>query len=300
MWRRWRQKFSSTAHDVTDTDYVQITNLAASSLEECRKADSTNNAIYKKRLKTVENLAGVTVDVDRFYPPAETNEKRYMRWRQENQAVRADWQAIAVEALSQHNLSVRKTEYDAWMAVPMVLERECSMRMPCDFFDADHDRALEDYRLFDRDTIETGNCTQADLYNQKIYSKKLKNHLKARSQLSGTLWALACTAEPRQPPSNTDRRAKLLGRATLVSAIKQAVAVETLFMDYGMHAGIDYEPQYAQEVMSFLKREQEVVPLPSAPPLYPHVVVAFDDDEEGNTLPSNTETVSVHTRADLA
>ena len=81
-----------------------------------------------------------------------------------------------------------------------------------------------------------------------------------------------------------------MGRITLVSAIKQSLAVEKLFDDYKMQAGKDYEPQYAQEVALSLSSvisssKESNVPSPSAPPpLYPIVSPSSSSEEDPHNM----------------
>jgi hypothetical protein len=278
---RWGASRKYTAHDVTDSNYICIVDFASTTLAKCRKADKTNARIFSKRLQCIEGIAGdaVVIDLDRFSMPNTSNVHRYHVWKHENTPVRADLQSAAVETLCLCDMHVRRGNYDPSDAIRVAAERSSGAvkDVPCAFLEQNHDR--QKYRILTREEITTlskHNINSIDSHNRKFYEKSTTHNIAAKQRLCGAAWAVMCGADTLLPPRYAELRARLNMRTIAVSAVKQAVAVETLCVDYGMRVGVDYEPQDAQSCLFRLvssKGEERSGATPSAPPppLYPPV-----------------------------
>lgn len=259
-----------TAHDVIDAEYEEIFDFSSAiTLRQCKAADKKNRQIYAKRTKLAAEAseAGTVCNPEALTMPSVTNEQRYRKWRHENTPVRADWQASAVEKMRRED----RTLHDNGYSVTSVSLIEILPPLP--FAEIEVTGDYSGYTVFTVTELENRTireCQAADARNHKNFTRRSRQSVSLQSKLSTASWARPCILSATPPPSNVQRKAALMERRALVSAMRQAAAVERLW-NAGLRAGVDYRPQ---DAIATAENLHDVIP--SAPPFYPNL-----DEEEG-------------------
>lgn len=254
------------------------------SLRECRAADRANAELYERRCAAVRALPPSMQARQPAPPPEPNNADRFVRYHEDHTPVNASLQARAVIALYH---SGRRLDQDYRPAEAIALAR--AVPRPTDVEEAmlEARRAAAAGLCFciysDEELLRMSkrDCRRADRSNERLLMRVERGRRRLRSQTAGLVDVSQSNLTPAVQ-SNFQRRVQLKQRNVLVSARRQAEAVEFL-TGAGLVLLQDYEPQNAVVEAARLRSQgttpvttlardssndasTDAAPLPAAPP----------------------------------
>ena len=224
---------------VLDESYAVVDDMRFTTFAACCAADVNNRILETARRQQLDE-SGCLNDAAVWMAPAESNETRYRAWERDNTPVRADLQAVAVEAMCAQG--VDHTAYAPGDIIGAATKPPPISTIP-PYTNTRSNVEYIVYSITELDNRSEHECLRADTKNTKVHSALTRRWVARQSRHSNAAW-MPIGIRMSPPPSNVERKALIEARKCKVSAVRQAVAVETLY-HRGLRVGHHYEPHHA-------------------------------------------------------